>query len=187
MKSFAALMTLLLCLPLAATATGYDPSLELRQLPEGAMLKVKKDIQLEDTWYNEFEIDHTGFENGKQVLDADVNDFCSSFNSQVIVRTNTHSSVYQKTVSHLFYNSSAMFLESGEYCLSRSESKFDSAKTGYVCDAQDYLYFRRCDSGEAAFVIYAIAGYSLRNGSHYRAFTLRDFDFHTGKVMEFTR
>ena len=162
----------------AASAQDSLGRIKLVSLPDQTKLVIPQDLELSNTSYDERTVYHVHFDNGAADYSTDITTMGYSFDSGVTLRTNSSEARVTRNGDE--------FLSAGTYCLSKSESYFET-HTGKWGSMTDYLYFRTCDSNEPAFVLYLNAGYTLRNSETFHGYTLGDFKDQVGKSMRFSK
>ena len=175
-----------LLLSLSTFASPYAPSLRLSELPDGAKLHVKSDLQLESSDYDR-PVFHTSFRAGRINRDKDLTDPGVTLLSRVILRTDSTASLELRTVSGIFHNYGAHFLKAGTYCLNLKQSSFGSSDRSAFSRSMDRLVFENCESKQKAFTVYSIAGIKLRQFWSYHGYTVNLFEGETGKLLEFVK
>ncbi|NDG85910.1 MAG: hypothetical protein EBX52_12855 [Proteobacteria bacterium] len=168
-------------------ADEFNPKTLLSDLPDGAVLVVHQDIELGSTTYNVDEYLHVGFEEGETDTDTELTVPGFDMFTRLLLRTNTRAAIERRRVSGYFYNYTGEFLRAGRYCLNRSRSDFQLRNAFGNDIGQERMIFELCSTGEAAFALYANAGWGMVHKQGQMHFTVGRFHYHSGKYMRFER
>jgi|GEM_PF-4988386 len=184
MKSIFAIAILL---STSVFADEYNPKMLLSDLPDGAVLVVKKEFQLGSTSYDADEYYHATFESGETDTGMDITSLSFPWYTRVLLRTDSNVATKTKRVAELLYTHSAQFIKEDRYCLNRGKSDFPVRNDLDMDIGQDRLLFELCSTGEAAFAIYTNAGWGMIHKQGLMHFTVGRFHHHTGQYMHFER
>jgi hypothetical protein len=155
----------------SAFANDFNKATRIRDLTDRTQLEVSYSLEM-DSFSDEHNNDvyFVNFDN-KTPKHYDL----PAMDSHVKLQTNTR------------YARVGYMLKKGIYCLDREKSTFGSHGIKFQIDLYDHLFFRTCENGEPAFVLYLNAGYTLRFSEGFNGFTIRDFEDQVGNAMQFVR
>jgi hypothetical protein len=177
------MITLFLSVFLASAhaQSSYPGSTLLRDLPDGAVLQVIQQVELDtvnDDSHGQM-LHYCTFEDG-ECSQSMYEGFPAAFHSQLNLKTDVEDAL--EIIDSGVFSGNTYALRAGTYCLSRKSSSFHSDGMEHT----DKLKFTDC-AGNNLFTIYVNAGYNLRNGDNYHGYTISEFNFQAGKYLRFVK